>query len=108
MYARGRAGGLGSGERRTARVMLDLFEKALQRDEAGHYPLEEVVHQIVFPMRTTSSEIDFDHQNLWLLDERLTSHSFLAPDKALNSIEVADIDSLKRGDLARIMHERVA
>lgn len=86
------------------RVMLDLFEKALQRDETGHYPLEEVVHQIVFPMRTTSSEIDFDRQNLWLLDERLTSHSFLASDKALNSIEVANISSLKRGDLVIFGH----
>lgn len=86
------------------RVMLDLFEKALQRDQGGRYPLEEVVHQIVFPMRTTSNDIDFDHQNLWLLDERLTSHTFLASDKALNSLDVAHIDSLKRGDLVIFEH----
>jgi hypothetical protein len=81
------------------RVMLDLFEKALQRDVAGNYPLEEVVHEIVFPMRTTSNEIDFDRQNLWLVDERLTSHSFLASDRSLKSIDVANIESRKRADL---------
>lgn len=86
------------------RVMLDLFEKALQRDDSGKYPLEEVVHEIVFPMRTTSNEIDFDRQNLWLIDERLTSHSFLASDKLLKSLDVASIDSSKRPDLIIFEH----
>jgi hypothetical protein len=61
--------------------------------------LEGVVHEIVYPMRTTSNEIDFDRQILWLIDDRLTSHSFLASDRSLKSIDVATIDSRKRPDL---------
>ena len=35
------------------KIILDLFEKALQRDpKTGKYSLEKTVHNFVFPMRT--------------------------------------------------------
>lgn len=82
------------------RVILDLFQKALSRDqESGKYGLEETVHNLVFPMRTTSDDVPFEQQNLWIIDERLTYHSFLASDKPLNSVATLVNDSLARPDI---------
>lgn len=87
------------------RVILDLFQKALSRDrETGQYALEEAVHNLVFPMRTTSDEVPFEQQNLWIIDERLTYHSFLASDKALNTIPMLANDSKTRPDILLFNH----
>jgi hypothetical protein len=37
----------------------------LQRD--GHYALEDSVHKIIFPLRTTSDDIRSDQMNLWII-----------------------------------------
>src|SRR3546814_20787999 len=34
-------------------------------------------YQLVFPMQTTSDEIEYSQQNLWMIDESLTFHSFI-------------------------------
>lgn len=82
------------------RIILDLFEKALQRDpDTGKYALEKEVHNIVFPMRTTSDDVPFEQQNLWIIDERLTYHSFLASDIPLSRVEPVDSDSERRPDI---------
>ena len=39
--------------------------------EDGRYPLEESVHQIIFPLRQTSDDIRSDRMNLWIIDEKL-------------------------------------
>jgi hypothetical protein len=83
------------------KLVLQLFEKSLQRNpETASYPLEKVVHDIVFPMRKTSDdEGTYDTQNLWIIDERLTFHSYLASDKPLSSVGIVENDSLTRPDI---------
>ena len=82
------------------KIILDLFEKALQRDlETGKYSLEKTVHNIVFPMRTTSEDVPFEQQNLWIIDERLTYHSFLSSNKPLKSLEHIENPSDSRPDI---------
>ncbi|MBK7970928.1 MAG: hypothetical protein IPK08_19520, partial [Bacteroidetes bacterium] len=51
------------------------------------------------PIRTSSDEITHDKQNLWLIDERLTYHSFLASDKTFNSIKNISSNKKDRTDL---------
>jgi hypothetical protein len=54
------------------------LEKSLQTNpETGKYPLEEIIHKIIYPMRTTSDDVPYDQQNLWIIDERLSYHGFL-------------------------------
>lgn len=66
------------------RIVLELFEKALGlRPETGKYSLEGHVHRIIFPLRTTSDDVDFSQQNLWMIDERLAYHRYLASDTPL-------------------------
>lgn len=82
------------------KLVLDLFARALEKNrETQKYALESVVHNIVFPMRTTSEDDTYDKQNLWIIDERLTFHSFLASDKPLKSIAPIENDSASRPDI---------
>jgi hypothetical protein len=79
---------------------MELLEKALKQDpETGKYALEKTVHGLIFPMRTTSEDVPFEQQNLWIIDERLTFHSFLSSDQPLNSLESVEIDSTSRPDI---------
>ena len=50
-------------------------------------------------MRTTSDDVPFEQQNLWVIDERLTFHSFLSSDKRLDALEVLRNESTDRPDL---------
>jgi hypothetical protein len=81
------------------RVILDLFERSMGSGRDGKYVLENEVHRIIFPLRSTSEEILEDQQNLWIVDERLAYHAFLASDKELSSVPVVAIDSKDRPDL---------
>lgn len=82
------------------RIILDLFKKAITADQKDQkYPLEKVLHHIVFPMRGSSDEVLFSQQNLWILDERLNYHSFVGSDVRLDKIEGLGTDSRLRPDL---------
>lgn len=81
------------------KVILDLLEVNLQRRCDDKYPLEESVHGIIFPLRTTSDIIDYEKQNLWVIDEKLSYHYFLASDMPFNQLEALNVDGLERPDL---------
>lgn len=82
------------------RIILDFLERAISIGESDRkYPLEKVVHQLVFPMRSTSDDTAYCEQNLWMIDERLTYQTFLSSDKQLRSLEGFESDSAKRPDL---------
>lgn len=82
------------------RAVIELLEKYMAMDtETGRPHLERVLHSIVFPTRTTSNDIQFSDQNLWLVDERLNYHSFIASDRSLKEIKDLDSNELTRPDL---------
>ena len=82
------------------RIILEFLEKSLQRSaETDGYELEETIHDLVFPMKTTSDDVAFEQQNLWIIDERLTYHSYLASDQPLTSAKPIVTGSLARPDL---------
>ena len=81
------------------KYILELLEAALQIDDNGHYCKEERVHEIIMPMRITSDDIKFQDNNLWIIDERLVFHHYLASDKTFKSMEVTDCDSHRRPDI---------
>lgn len=82
------------------RVVIDLFEKALKRQDDDKYSKESVIHRLVMPMIKTSDEVPMDDANLWLIDERLAFHHFMASDKSLKSMPTTDSKSGKEPDLA--------
>jgi hypothetical protein len=82
------------------KIIIDLLERALSANvKDGKYPLEEVVHNIVFPMRSTDQETLYSQQNLWLIDERLTFHTYIASDKKLSAHDNFDSTSKLRPDV---------
>lgn len=90
------------------KIIVEFLERAIQLPdtEKAKYPLEEVVHKLVFPMRSTNADIPYNEQNLWMIDERLTYHSFIASDKQLRSIEMLKTSSALRGDVV-IFDEKI-
>lgn len=81
------------------KVILDLLRRAIKKGIDGRYSKEDVLHKLIMPMQTTSDEIKFEDSNLWLVDERLAFHNFMASDKTLTSLPITDTDSTKEPDL---------
>lgn len=82
------------------KALLSVLEETLKIREDGKFDKEEVLHSLICPMRHTSDDIEFEEMNLWVVDERLAFHSFLASDKTLKSIPVIDSNSSKEPDIA--------
>ncbi len=81
------------------KAILDFFQKQLEIQDDGRYSREDRIHSIIFPMGTTSEEVDLDSQNLWLLDEKLVYHTFLASDKQFRTMSPIASDSKKEPDI---------
>jgi hypothetical protein len=72
------------------RAVIEVFGKVLEWDDNGKYSKEEAMHKLVFPLRADSDSLSYDDHNLWMLDERLSFHEYLASDKPLNPSENDD------------------
>ncbi|RXK86867.1 ATP-binding protein [Filimonas effusa] len=81
------------------KIVIELLDEFLSINSQGKFEDEDMIHNIFFPIRTTSDEVLHENQNLWLLDERLTYHSFLASDKKFDKIDALNIDNKDRSDL---------
>ena len=81
------------------RVVLDLLESAIQRLPDGGYAREELIHTLIMPMRADSNETGPDDSNLWLIDERLAFHDYLASDKTLAAMPITGATDTKEPDL---------
>jgi hypothetical protein len=81
------------------KTIIELLERLIETNGEGKFENEDLIHSVFFPIRSTSDEVPYDKQNLWLIDERLSYHSFLASDKTFNSIpEITSTDN-DRSDL---------
>lgn len=78
--------------------ILDLLELHLKKKDS-QYSTEEVIHNLIFPLRKTSDEISLDEHNLWVIDDKLSFHDYLASDKTFKSIERTESKSTKETDL---------
>ena len=81
------------------KVILDLLEKAIARKADGGVAREELIHKLIVPMGLDSAEMDPNQCNLWLIDERLTFHNYLASDKTINSMPVTGSEATKEPDI---------
>jgi len=81
------------------KVIIDLLKKSIERLDDGKYAREDMIHELIMPMRKDSSEVFLDSCNLWLIDERLAFHNYLASDKTLNAMPITGNDTNKEPDL---------
>ena len=79
---------------------LDFFNKILGKNDDGTFEREEVIHELFFPLRQSSDQVDYDDHNLWLIDERLAYHQYLASDLPFSKHEgPIEVESKKRPDI---------
>jgi hypothetical protein len=78
------------------------LEKAIERQPDGSYSREEIIHNLIMPMGTDSNMNMFDSCNLWLVDERLAFHNYLASDKSLASMPITETEEAKEPDLCAL------
>jgi len=84
------------------RVVIDFLKNAIKCNSDGRYTREEKTHQLIMPMRTDSNEITiFESKlsNLWLINERLAFHDYLASDKTIRSMPITSATETKEPDL---------
>lgn len=88
------------------RTILDLVSNSLKKKRTDDkYPLERVLHKMIFPMGMTSKEIFFEQQNLWVIDERLCYHTLLTSDKKLKSVAGLDDTSGREPDIFAFFYD---
>ncbi|OCK50271.1 hypothetical protein BA768_20565 [Chryseobacterium sp. CBo1] len=78
--------------------ILDLLDLHLKKKDSG-YSTEEIIHSLIFPLRKTSDEISLEEHNLWVIDDKLSFHDYLASDKTFKSIERTESISTKETDI---------
>ncbi|TDZ93521.1 ATP-binding protein [Mycobacteroides salmoniphilum] len=81
------------------RTVLDLLGRLIRSDKDGKYSREDAIHSLIVPMRTESNDVATDGSNLWIIDERLAFHDYLASDKTLKSMPITGADSTKEPDI---------
>lgn len=89
------------------KAVIELLEDLLGKDSNDKFSNEDIIHSVFFPIKTSSDDVPHNKQNLWLLDEKLTYHSFLASDKSFEGIKNLDVSSESRSDLL-IFHDAIA
>lgn len=75
-----------------------LLKHALQKQDNGRYSLEAYIHNLAFPIKSTSEDIDYEQHNLWLIDEKLSYHHYIASDVEMDGSK-KDNEVLQRLDL---------
>ena len=79
-----------------------LLEKNIGQLDNGKYAREDLIHQLIMPMQKDSTQTPLDACNLWLIDERLAFHDYLASDKPLASMPITGDTSGKEPDLCAL------
>lgn len=62
------------------KVILDLLAKGIRIKDDGKFNKEAYIHNLIYPMRRTSDEIEYESHNLWLIDERLAYCEYISSD----------------------------
>jgi hypothetical protein len=90
------------------KAILDLLDSSLafKEPEKRRYYKEEVIHELIVPLRSSSEELDYNQHNLWILDDRLAFYSFFRSDIPFKTF--TEGDSGREPDLAVIFEPSLA
>jgi len=81
------------------KLILEILEKHIKPNEEGKFSKEDTVHKLIFPLRKISEDISYEDHNLWIIDEKLAYHKYLASDKRFKAIKPTKADSNDRPDV---------
>ncbi len=86
------------------KAVIDFLWDRMKQADNGKFADEDAVHDVFFPRKTTTSEIDWDESQLWLIDERLMLQNFVASDLPMSQHPPLDTQADDRPDVA-IYHD---
>lgn len=72
--------------------VIELYDELRRRMENGKAHKESEMHNLFFPMVKTDREVDYESNNLWLLDERFNFTQFIASDKVISKVDHKEPD----------------
>lgn len=78
--------------------LLQLFQKRLELNRDGKYSPEGDIHDVIYPRKITSDTLGMKEHNLWILDDRLTFHSYAASDISIKKL-IEKSESERRPDI---------
>lgn len=74
------------------RRIIDLFDDLRRRLETGKAHKESEMHNLIFPMIKDDRQVEYEDNNLWLLDERFNFTQYIASDKVISKIDHKEPD----------------
>lgn len=80
-------------------VILWFLKERLKLRDTGRFDIEDSLHAIFFPMGFDSDGYPVSAANLWLIDERMAFHEYLASDMAVGRHTNLDNPSGKEPDV---------
>jgi hypothetical protein len=84
------------------KLILEVFEKSLKYidipDQKSDY--EEVVHDIICPMKSSSDDLSYEDHNLWIIDDRLAFFSYFNSDQQMKAQIKNPAHPLDRPDIS--------
>lgn len=66
------------------KIILERLQEVLAATDGGRPEPEEAVHNLIFPQGIDTESAPGTNHQLWILDERLESHRYLASDKPID------------------------
>lgn len=67
------------------KIILELLKKGIKKKDDDKFNKESYLHNLIYPMRRTSGEIEYQTHNLWLIDERLAYSEYISSDIPFNN-----------------------
>ncbi len=67
------------------KLILEVFEDSLKYtdNDEKKSSYEEVIHNIICPMKTNKEDLNYEDHNLWILDDRLAFYTYFNSDQNL-------------------------
>ncbi len=81
------------------RVILWFLKERLRLKDSGKFHFEESVHAVFFPMGFDTDGYPVSAANLWLIDERMSFHEYLASDMAISRHTTLKNESAQEPDV---------
>lgn len=67
------------------KIILELLKKGIKIKDDGKFNKEAYIHNLIYPMRRVSDEIEYEAHNLWLIDESLAYCEYVSSDIPFNN-----------------------
>lgn len=84
------------------KLVIDLLSKAVRARKSGDFHLEDAVHGLLVPLGVEDVDIPHNRFNLWVIDEKLVFHRYIASDKKLRRQRGVASKSDKRPDVLSV------